>query len=608
MTQSAERDGRSLPPSRQIQWLPWGMDAFQQAQERGTPVLLSIGAVWCYWCHVMDETTYVDEDVAAFVNEHFVPIRVDNDHRPDINARYNVGGWPSTVFLTGHGGYMAGATFLPPDQLLAMLMEVQRTYQDQKTALYDQGNSLLRQRREEAAKVAAGEELTPELVDRMARRVMGTYDARNGGFGESPKFPGVPVLSFLLHLYRVTREEFYRVALRKTLNAMLDGHLIDRIDGGFFRYCGGGDWTQAQHEKMLEDNIGLARVFLDASFLLDEPRYGEAGEAAVDYLLTHLFDAEAAGFRGSQGAHSDYFGLPAEARDNAAVPPVDHRCYAGWSAQAASMLLEASWKLGRQDLSEVALRVLDTLLTMAETGRLPHVYPDNGALPAAECQLLTDWAHLLNALADAANMAGRQPGWAGEPPEGDSYLERARKTASVILERFYDPARGGFFDIENIAEPVGYLAVREKPLPENIAAVQGLLKLHQATGDPTLLEAARRTLSAYAEANRAYGEFAAGYALTVDLLLNSPLEVGIEGHPESADTRSMLRAAVTLTHPNLALKFTAAPDGSTAQAHVCLDTVCWPPVSDPAELAPLVSEALTPQESPFADIFQQFAG
>ena len=551
----------------------------------------------------MDETTYVDPDVAACVNENFVPVRVDNDHRPDVNARYNVGGWPSTVFLTGHGGYMAGATYLPAGQLLSMLGEVQRAYQDQKASLYDQGNSLLRQRREEVAKVSAGAELTPELVDRMARRVMGTYDARNGGFGESPKFPSVPVLEFLLHLYRVTREDFYRVALEKTLNSMLDGELTDRAEGGFFRYCSGNDWTQAQHEKMLEDNIGLTRVFLDASLMLDDRRCRQAAEGAVGYLLTHLYDSEVGGFRGSQGAHSDYFGLPAEARGNYPVPPVDPHCYAGWSAQAAALLLEASRKLGRPDLLEPARRVLDSLGAMADTGQLPHAYSADEALPSVECQLLHDWVHWLNALLDAASLSGGLPGH-----DGEKYLAQAQAAASVIMERFYDPAHGGFFDIESTAVPVGYLAVREKPLPENIAAVQGLLKLHQATGEASLLDAARRTLSAYAEANRGYGEFAAGYALTVDRLLNTPLEVGIEGHPESPETQAMIQAACNLSHPNLALKFTATPAGAPVQAHVCLETVCWPPVSGPDELAPLVAEALTPQESPFADIFQQFGG
>lgn len=83
--------------------------------------MLSISAVWCYWCHVMDETSYSDPDVARLIDQSFIAIRVDNDHRPDLNSRYNVGGWPTTAFLTGHGGLIGGATYLPPDQFLSML-------------------------------------------------------------------------------------------------------------------------------------------------------------------------------------------------------------------------------------------------------------------------------------------------------------------------------------------------------------------------------------------------------------------------------------------------------------------------------------------------------
>ena len=114
---------------QQIDWLPWGPAPFELARQRNQPVLLSIGAVWCYWCQVMEETTFQDPGVIEFIIQNFVPVRVDNDHRPEINARYNVGGWPTTAFLTGHGGIVAGATYLPADQLLAMLMEVQRAYQ-----------------------------------------------------------------------------------------------------------------------------------------------------------------------------------------------------------------------------------------------------------------------------------------------------------------------------------------------------------------------------------------------------------------------------------------------------------------------------------------------
>ena len=139
-----------------IDWHPWGEAAFAKAQAENKPVLLSISAVWCHWCHVMDETSYSDPDVQRVINENFVCIRADNDRRPDLNARYNVGGWPTTAFLTGHGGLMGGATYLPPDQFLAMLGELQRAYREEKSQLYDQARELLNQRQQRAVKVCAG--------------------------------------------------------------------------------------------------------------------------------------------------------------------------------------------------------------------------------------------------------------------------------------------------------------------------------------------------------------------------------------------------------------------------------------------------------------------
>jgi len=225
---SSHLHGKTL----EINWLPWGMDAFAKAQAENKPVLLSISAAWCHWCHVMDETTYPDPDVADFINQEFVAIQTDSDHRPDINARYNVGGWPTTAFLTGHGGLIGGATYLPPDQLLAMLTELASAYREQKSQLYDQARQLLNQRRDQARRPAAGPDVEDALVDRVARVVTGAYDAMHGGFGSSPKFPNASVVQFLLHLSRTSGQEFYRVMLEKTLDGMADGPLFDREEGG----------------------------------------------------------------------------------------------------------------------------------------------------------------------------------------------------------------------------------------------------------------------------------------------------------------------------------------------------------------------------------------
>ena len=133
-----DTDFRFSPrPNRahEIDWRPWGEPAFAEAHKLGRPILLSLSAVWCHWCHVMDETSYSDPRVIAALNEHFVPIRVDNDRHPDVNRRYNMGGWPTTAFLAASGDPITGATYMPPEQLLQALGRVREFFDANRTAL-----------------------------------------------------------------------------------------------------------------------------------------------------------------------------------------------------------------------------------------------------------------------------------------------------------------------------------------------------------------------------------------------------------------------------------------------------------------------------------------
>ncbi|MCH7841696.1 MAG: thioredoxin domain-containing protein [Chloroflexi bacterium] len=579
-----------------INWQPWGPAAFAKAQEEDKPILLSISAVWCYWCHVMDETSYSDPEVQDLLNQHFVTVRVDNDHRPDINSRYNVGGWPTTAFLTGHGGLIGGATYLPPDQFIAMISELIEAYTNDRTTLYTQARDLLTRRKEQARRAVAGPDLEESVVDRVSRIVAGSYDAANGGFGNEPKFPNASIVRFVNHLYRTTGEKFYAAMLTKTLDGMLAGQVSDGADGGFFRNCAQADWTQPQHEKILEDNLSLAREFLDAGILLERPRYREAAKQTLEYLLEQLYDPAIPGFRGSQGAHSDYFSISPDQRTEDARPARDPSCYANGNALAVTVLLDAAWKLGDPSLQTTALQVLERLDGMAQTGPFSHVYSEAG--PSGAPAFFIDWAWLLTALMQAH----------GNTATG-SYLDRAVAVAQIMVDRFFDQDGGGFFDIEEDPDAIGHLQVREKTLIDNTIAAQALIRLHQATRNEDYRQIAEGTLNAFVETFREQGEFAADYGLAVHLLQNATVEVTIEGHPEDAGCQELLAAAARLPQPNLDIKTVLAADGDdVARAHVCLDTVCLPPVDSPPELAAAVAGLTKQQESPFQDIFQVFPG
>ena len=582
--------------AHRIDWRPWGEEAFAKAQDENKPVLLAVSAVWCYWCHVMDETSYSDADVADFIGRYFVAVRVDSDHRPDINARYNVGGWPTTAFLTGHGGFIGGATYLAPDQFLAMLSEVREAYQEDRPRVYEHAREMLRLRKEQSARVAAGPEIVPSLVDRAARTIAGAYDAANGGFGEEPKFPNAPVLDLLVQLVRTTGEDFYRAMLRKTLDRMAQSSIWDQEEGGFFRHCAKADWSEVQWEKMLEDNLRLARVYLDAWYLLDNDSYREVAERAIDYALNHLQDDGSPLLHGSQGSHSQYFALPLSARQKQPPPPVDPSCYAGANGLAVSLFLDASLMLDRPHLGQQGLDLVAALDAGAQEGRFSHVY--NSAESGENLAFLGDWAHLLNALLAAYGHTG-----------GETYLERAKHVALEMVDRFMDRSDGGFFDAEDDPRAVGYLRQREKPLAENLVAALGLLRLGEAAKTTDYRPLAEAALSAFAQTYRDHGEFAGAYGLLVDLWLNQPVEIAIEGATGDAGTRKMLKAAATLPYPNLVIKPSLTEDFQPpARALICLDTVCLPPVVNPGELAEAVNGVVSDQASPIENIFHRFPG
>ena len=612
--------------AHRIEWLPWARSTFVRAQAEDKPVLLSITAPWCYWCHIMDETTYSDPDVQSLLARGFISVRVDNDHRPDINARYNVGGWPTTGFLTPHGGLIGGATYLPPDQFLAMLMELEGAYKADKPRLYEQSRDLLQQRRTHARRVVAGAEVEASLVDRVSRIVAGAYDALNGGFGSEPKFPNPSILRYVLHLYRTTGEEFYASMLRKTLNRMADvagvevsggggqdGHyfstptpgpsaIYDNVTGGFFRYSATAEWSEPQREKLLEDNIQLASLYLDASIILSKNdqtesfNYLEVAEHTFTYVNNFLYDSDLRGFHGSQGAHSDYFALGRDERAKAPLPPQDPSCYGAVDAIAAAALLDASWKVeGRlgQHLGKVGRDVISRLEGMAAAGTFTRVYPEDR--PGESPPLLADWAGLLAGLMQAHASTAEQ-----------RYLQRAVDVARVMVDGFFDEQGGGFFDIEADGDAVGHLQVREKQMPENMLAVRGLLNLYQVTRNEDYRQLCEATLSAFAGVFREQGEFAADFGLTVDLFCNPMVEVTVEGNPEDPACRELLTAATRLSNPNLEIK-TVSANGSPL-AHVCLDTLCLPPVSTAAALAESAAGIDNQPASPFQDIFQIFPG
>ncbi|MEJ2216066.1 MAG: thioredoxin domain-containing protein [Gemmatimonadota bacterium] len=307
------RHGASQP----VHWMPWGAEAFERAEREDRPVLLDIGAVWCHWCHVMDRESYEDETTAALINELYVPVKVDRDERPDVDARYQraaqvllgQGGWPLTAFLTPAGEAFYAGTYFPPVEghgrpsFPRVLREVARIWGEERGRAESSATALRERLREIAQVESLPGELDAADVERAADGLARTFDARYGGFGGAPKFPNAGGLGLLLDRWLDTGDEGARDMLRRTLDAMGRGGVYDQLGGGFHRYATDARWLIPHFEKMAYDNGTLLALYARAASVLDEPFWVAIACGILDYyrdVAPGLVDA--GGFPASQDA------------------------------------------------------------------------------------------------------------------------------------------------------------------------------------------------------------------------------------------------------------------------------------------------------------------
>ncbi len=309
------RHGATQP----VDWRPWGEDAFRTARETDRPVLLDIGAVWCHWCHVMDRESYEDPDTAALINELYVPVKVDRDERPDVDARYQravqslvgQGGWPLTAFLTPDGDVFHGGTYFPPrdgygrPSYRRVLREVARVWREERSRVAEAAGAVRERLAASLEGEAAPGELRPDLVDAGVEALARVYDARRGGFGGAPKFPAVGSLALLLDRAAEPGRASGSAAamVRDTLVAMVAGGIHDQLGGGFHRYATDARWIIPHFEKMAYDNGPLLEILSRAAVVFAEPRFTAAAEGIVGHYLDVAPELVAAGgFPASQDA------------------------------------------------------------------------------------------------------------------------------------------------------------------------------------------------------------------------------------------------------------------------------------------------------------------
>ncbi|MEJ8659408.1 thioredoxin domain-containing protein [Streptomyces sp. MS1.AVA.4] len=301
-----------------VAWWPWSAEAFEEARKRGVPVLLSVGYSSCHWCHVMAHESFEDDDTAAYLNEHFVNVKVDREERPDVDAVYmeavqaatGQGGWPMTVFLTPDAEPFYFGTYFPPAPRHGMpsfrqvLEGVAAAWSGRRDEVAEVAGNIVR---DLAGRSLALEGQGQPGEEELAQALLGLtreYDARHGGFGGAPKFPPSMVVEFLLRHHARTGAEGALQMAADTCEAMARGGIYDQLGGGFARYSVDREWVVPHFEKMLYDNALLCRVYAHVWRVTGSDLARRVALETADFMVRELRTPEG-GFASALDADSD---------------------------------------------------------------------------------------------------------------------------------------------------------------------------------------------------------------------------------------------------------------------------------------------------------------
>ena len=310
-----------------VDWYPWGDEAFKRATEEHKPVIVSIGYAACHWCHVMEHESFENEQVAAYMNEHFICIKVDREEHPDVDHIYmdavqaiaGSGGWPLNVFVTPERIPFYGGTYFPPrpahkrPSWMQLMQRMAQIWEGQQDEVALQAEQMLNYLKQAASSFAAGKatDMTKETCKRIAGNILKLADKENGGFGNAPKFPGTMAISFLLDNYHFTDNKEALAQALLSLDAMAGGGIYDQLGGGFARYSTDREWLAPHFEKMLYDNALLVMAYCDAYSITKSPSYKAIIEETIAFVERELKEGTGGYFcaldADSEGVEGKYY-------------------------------------------------------------------------------------------------------------------------------------------------------------------------------------------------------------------------------------------------------------------------------------------------------------
>jgi uncharacterized protein YyaL (SSP411 family) len=502
-----------------VSWYPWGDEAFAKAQREGKPILLSVGYSTCHWCHVMEEESFEDEEIATYLNRHYVAIKVDREERPDIDGVYMAavqrltgrGGWPMTVWLTSQRKPFFGGTYFPPRDgvrgartgFLSLLERLRDEHRGDPASVAAKAAQLVAALEQGAAPSAGGVPGASSLRA-AAMQLASSFDSRWGGFGGAPKFPRPATLELLLRYHRRTGDAAALEMVSRTLERMAAGGMYDQIGGGFHRYSVDAEWRVPHFEKMLYDNAQLVLVYLEAFQLTGREDFARVVRETLDYVLRDMTSPEGGFYSAtdadSEGEEGTYFVWTPEDIDRVLGPERGRVVTSYFDVTAAGNFEHGKSVLWRpRPVEEVASRLgqgVDAVrATIAAAG--PPLFAARAQRPPPlwDRKILVAWNGLMiSAFARAAIVLGEA-----------RYQQAAQKAASFLMSRARDKGRL----LHSVSEG---RAAGDAFLDDYAFLAAGLLDLLEADPDPQWLVA---TLSLQAELDRGFGdERAGGYFFT----------------------------------------------------------------------------------------------
>ncbi len=305
-----------------VDWYPWGEEAFAKARRENKPIFLSIGYSTCHWCHVMAHESFEDKDTAAIMNREFVNIKVDREERPDVDRVYMTfvqatksgGGWPMSVWLTPNLQPFVGGTYFPPEDRYGqpgfkkVLERIAAAWKENHEKITEQGASIVDAlRKAQAAQPDSPDKIDINILEKAYEQISSNFDAREGGFGNAPKFPRPVTLNFLSRFYaRDPKSDSGKRALETnlvTLRKMAAGGMHDHLGGGFHRYSVDRYWHVPHFEKMLYDQAQLAVAYLDAFQITQDRQFESVARDILDYVARDMTSKDG-GFFSAEDADS----------------------------------------------------------------------------------------------------------------------------------------------------------------------------------------------------------------------------------------------------------------------------------------------------------------